>query len=491
MIKLGLLHIEEFRGIRDLDIDFGYESFDIHGPNGSGKSGVVDAVGFVLTGTITRLTGAGTGAVSVKVHAPHVMSKDDPEAARVSLTFKEMKTGEVGTVTRTVKDATGYTLVPDTPALRAALEETRSHPELTLSRREIIKFILAEPTKRATEVQALLQLDKLETNRRALKSAHNKLKDSVKAAATAVVGAQQLMEVLLGITGLTAEKIKEDVNKHRKMLGLEEFTEVKLSTNLKSGLDETSQEKSFDKEAAQRAVAAYQTYIAGSAAKTAADELLTEMAKLPENTDLEALKGREFLETGLALVAEEAVCPLCDTQWKTPAALRAHLESKIETTKELARVDSAIRSKAATLQGELGQERNLLKAIQTLSVTWSSAGDQEILQKRYDLLVEADALLKDTPAVFGFKERLEAGALNHSADAVAAVGRLKEKLNKQPDTSEKAKSRSHLIVAAERWGKFRSRKGERSGCHARCLARATGIRGILQGGGRGTRKTVR
>jgi predicted ATP-binding protein involved in virulence len=56
MIKLEHAHIEEVRGIRKLDIDFGKENFSISGPNGSGKSGVIDAIEFGLTGQIGRLT---------------------------------------------------------------------------------------------------------------------------------------------------------------------------------------------------------------------------------------------------------------------------------------------------------------------------------------------------------------------------------------------------------------------------------------------------
>lgn len=56
MIKVCNLHIEEFRGIRDLDLDMDGSSFVVVGPNGSGKSGVVDAIDFVLTGNVTRLS---------------------------------------------------------------------------------------------------------------------------------------------------------------------------------------------------------------------------------------------------------------------------------------------------------------------------------------------------------------------------------------------------------------------------------------------------
>ena len=52
MIKLESAHIEEVRGIRKLDIDFGKATFAISGPNGSGKSGVIDAIEFGLTGQI-------------------------------------------------------------------------------------------------------------------------------------------------------------------------------------------------------------------------------------------------------------------------------------------------------------------------------------------------------------------------------------------------------------------------------------------------------
>ena len=54
MIKLESAHIEEVRGIRSLDLDFQKSTFAISGPNGSGKSGVIDAIEFALTGSISR-----------------------------------------------------------------------------------------------------------------------------------------------------------------------------------------------------------------------------------------------------------------------------------------------------------------------------------------------------------------------------------------------------------------------------------------------------
>jgi DNA repair ATPase RecN len=77
VIKLEAAHIEEVRGIRKLDIDFGKGTFAISGPNGSGKSGVIDAIEFGLTGQIGRLTGRGTKGLSVAALAdqplPHAV----------------------------------------------------------------------------------------------------------------------------------------------------------------------------------------------------------------------------------------------------------------------------------------------------------------------------------------------------------------------------------------------------------------------------------
>jgi DNA repair exonuclease SbcCD ATPase subunit len=55
------------------------------GPDGTGKSGIVDAMEFALTGGISRLSGEGTGGLSVKARGPHVDSRNKLEAASVTL----------------------------------------------------------------------------------------------------------------------------------------------------------------------------------------------------------------------------------------------------------------------------------------------------------------------------------------------------------------------------------------------------------------------
>ena len=86
MIRVKTIHIEEFRGIRELDLDLDTKNFGICGPNGTGKSGVVDAVEFCLTGDVTRLSGQGSAGLSLKTHAPHVDQHEHPEKAKVTIT---------------------------------------------------------------------------------------------------------------------------------------------------------------------------------------------------------------------------------------------------------------------------------------------------------------------------------------------------------------------------------------------------------------------
>ncbi|MBL8030824.1 MAG: AAA family ATPase [Candidatus Doudnabacteria bacterium] len=455
MIKLGKLNIEEFRGIRELELDFNYQSFAIHGPNGSGKSGVVDAIGFVLSGSVARLTGEGTGGVSVKHHAPHVKSINDPEAARVSLTFIDTVSGQEGTITRTVKNAADFSLTPDTPELRSALEVALAHPEITLSRRELIKFILAESGKRSKEVQALLQLDKIETNRATLLTAKNKVIADKKSASANVATTKLSVEMHLEIPEANAENVKVAVNKSRVILGLDELEEIKLSTNLKEGLEDDKDEKPFDKGTATREIAAYQVKLDDTKELDAAvKKLLKTCEQIAKSEDLALIKNQAFLQTGLGLIAEEAVCPLCDKNWATPAELRKHLEKKIAGFKELSRINGEVLTDASALKELLTAERNTLKPLHTLSVTWLEASDQEIIQTRLDLLLEFELLIKDAASVFELKDRLEAGTLNHSAELKASIKALTDKIAAQPDTSDVTKARSHLILAAEKWSNY-------------------------------------
>src|SRR2546421_4608517 len=186
MIKLEHAHIEEVRGIRKLNIDFQKGTFAISGPNGSGKSGVIDAIEFGLTGQIGRLMGRGTKGLSVSEHGPHVDKTKFPDAAFVELRVFIPALKKSATLTRKVSEPKKPKILPADGDVLAALAEIADHPEITLSRREILRFILIEPTTRSEEIQTILKLDDIGQMRAALNTAQNRLQTAQKAAAALV-----------------------------------------------------------------------------------------------------------------------------------------------------------------------------------------------------------------------------------------------------------------------------------------------------------------
>ena len=104
-----------------------------------------------------------------------MQQRHDPAAAEVSLTLHFPELDKTAVLTRNVKTAKTFTLEPEDAGVRALLEEAAQHPELTLSRREIIKYILVEAGERSKEIQALLKLEAIGNIRSVLATAKNKV----------------------------------------------------------------------------------------------------------------------------------------------------------------------------------------------------------------------------------------------------------------------------------------------------------------------------
>lgn len=139
MISVESITIKEFRGIRDLNLDFKGGNFAICGPNGTGKSGVVDALEFALTGSVSRLSGEGKGDVSLKQHGPHVDRRNDPDKARVMVKVTIPSLSKTVTIERSLKNPGAAQVTPGDPAVLEVLRQVKAHPEIVLSRRELIR----------------------------------------------------------------------------------------------------------------------------------------------------------------------------------------------------------------------------------------------------------------------------------------------------------------------------------------------------------------
>lgn len=458
MIQIQQLEIHEFRGIRHLVLDLKRKSFVVVGPNGSGKSGVVDAIGFALTGTIARLTGAGTAGISMKEHGPHVLRRDDPADAWVKLTFVDTATGKQGSVTRSVKTATTYTLEPDDSALRATVERVACHPELTLSRRELIRFILANAGTRASEVQALLQLDGLEDRRKALKRAFSLCSSDTSHAEGTLTSARQAVGRHLDLPQLDPAEVMRVLNEPRSVLGMAALTELTLDTDLREGLASTPGEVAYSKSGALRDLDAYEVKLAEQrAAQQAAAQVERHARELREDaTVAPLLRHRDLVVRGLALLdGTLAACPLCDLVWPTPAELREHLQSKVEQSDAAAARIDALEGDAAGLVTLLRSERPIAQLVRTLAASWGTPEIQAEIGMRLDQLAAVETklgTLADNPASFADFTADELDPRSRLAEALMELRRVLEAL---PDTSARQGARDFLTIAADRWNGLR------------------------------------
>src|SRR3546814_7102822 len=128
MSRIEKIAIKEFRGIRDLELVMGGQNFAACGPNGTGKGGIADAIELALTGSISRLSGEGTGDLSVKQHGPHVDFRNKPEQSMVTLDVSiPSLNGKKVTIHRVVKTAANPVITPADPDVIAALERSEEH----------------------------------------------------------------------------------------------------------------------------------------------------------------------------------------------------------------------------------------------------------------------------------------------------------------------------------------------------------------------------
>ncbi|MDO4259022.1 MAG: AAA family ATPase [Actinomycetaceae bacterium] len=433
------------------------------GPNGSGKSGVVDAIDFALKGKVTRLSGAGTGDISVAKHAPHVRQRDNPAAARVTLTFTHPASGQTGTLTRSVKTAGQFTLEPETPELVAAVEWAAHHPELILSRREVIKYVNTEPGKRAQEVQALLKLARIDETRRLLNAARNKTNTAAKSADDAVKSAEDAVKRALDITDLLPSKVAVVVNRKRELLGLEALPTATLETNLSVEAKTEGSQSAFNRAAAIRDIEAITSYLAEhkdlDSAVSDLDTALTALEADPAVLDV--LKHRQLVEVGLPLV-DNTACPLCDLEWPDVASLRQHLYDKLARSETAANLQQRIQTAAGKITGHLRDVRSLIQAAQPHAVALRQSALQTLLLDWSNNLAAFEVKLTTIEFIRDESARITTDPLAAPSPIADGLKTLRAAIEALPDQTATEAARTFLAVAQDRWTQL---------CQARARAR--------------------
>lgn len=464
MIKLDSIHIEEMRGIRKLDVDLQRETFAISGPNGSGKSGVIDAIEFGLTGQIGRLTGRGTKGLSVQEHGPHVDKAKFPDAAFVRLKLFLTTINKSVTIERKISDPKKPKITPNDADVKAVLAEVADHPEITLSRREILRFILVEPSKRSEEIQTLLKLEAIGDTRAALNTAQNKLQTAQKTAAALIVTATDALQRHLQIATLRKEDVLDAVNKRRKLLGLSFITELTADTKLDEGLIAGTTVSDFNKESALRDIKALSDTAEGFSGlcKSEAQVIVEDLEKLESDPALlSALQRRSFIERGLSLV-EGPECPLCDTLWETEQHLCEHLQAKLAKSDEAKKLQESLQTNGASINGQAIRIVGLLAAAQKLAQTQGEGEGAQLLASWKADLEGFRTKLQAVDDIAGQKDRLVRGWLAVPEKFSAVLTSLREKIEAKPDQSATVAAQTFLMTVQFRLGDYREarRKSE-------------------------------
>lgn len=474
MIKIDAVHIEEFRGIRKLDIVLNGKTFAVSGPNGSGKSGVIDAIEFGLTGQIRRLTGTGTRGLTIADHGPHVDRTKFPDAAFVVLDLVFPTLGKTAKLTRKVSAPRKPKIEPQDADILAIMNRVAQHPEVTLARRDILKFILVEPAKRSEEIQAILKIEELGQTRSALNSAYSKLNRQATASASDTKAKRATLLQHLSIAALSAREMLTAVNAKRKLLGLPEHAELNAETVLDEGLSEPSGIQALNKTAALTELINLMDMITDLQANPSVESaaLVAQIERLESDPQLlRALQQRALVEQGLGLV-DGPECPMCDHEWPDEAHLRGHLQTKQERSKTAGLVRTDILDQAAALSTTIGRLKALLLEAHAVAKAERETKFQADITAWGKDLAELQKQLESFEQILTLKDRLTTGWPAHPEGFDKTLADFTALIRAKPDQSATVAAQTFLINAQQRFEDYKTaRKEEATTATARDAAK--------------------
>lgn len=462
MIRIEKIRIHEFRGIRDLTLDLKGQNFAACGPNGTGKSGIVDAIEFALTGSISRLSGSGTGGLSVKAHGPHVDSRDKPEQAFVTLdVIIPSLGGKKAKIHRTVKAAGTPAITPTDGDVGTAFENVKLHPEFVLSRRELIRYVLSEPGQRAKEVQALLRLDDIEKLRTVLQKISNACARELSPLERAESDSVTHLTSALGVPQLSRASVLGAVNPMRELLGLATLLDLEATTSLKDGLATTA--AAFGNGRVPKAQAATDMVtlkdVIGALGLPAFEKACAEAAAAAEMLlkDADIVNGvsREALLTSALEQYDGKVCPVCDTPFD-PETFRQHLEEKIGHLEIVAARRAALEKLVSPLMDAVHAAGTALNAVITHASQLTPPVDASALKDFKDVLAGQYLQLQKLLPLDETRKVLK--VLHQAPNLAAPLAAIDAAITAIPEPTKQDAAREFLVVAQERLENYRAAK---------------------------------
>ena len=331
-------------------------------------------------------------------------------------------------------------------ALERYYEEVARHPEITLSRREIIKYILVEAGERSKEIQALLKLEEIGDLRSVIKAARTKVANAYSTAQRDTANAADALRRHLDVKALAPDDVLAAVNSRRLLLGLPAIGELAADTVLNAGAGQGGPQATFNRATAIRDLDALREAQRGFAGLGASEvaAILTHIGTLKGDPALfEALQQRSFVERGLALVGGPR-CPLCDMEWEDEEHLRTHLQTKLTKSEQAEAVQKHLLTDATVIASHARRIAALLAPVRTLASSDGPAGFAEDLAAwATDLTAFAESLTT-AEEIVGQETRLEQGWLAVPASLADASAALAETIQAKPDQTVSGAARAQL-----------------------------------------------
>ncbi|MDH3234203.1 MAG: hypothetical protein OEQ29_11845, partial [Alphaproteobacteria bacterium] len=354
---------------------------------------------------------------------------------------------------------TTYELEPDEPQIRAVIEEVQVHPEFALSRREIIRYILAEPNKRAADVQELLRLSEIELTRRALTTVANEARGDKDASQQNLNRARKELMQSLQIEEFNPADMLKVINANREILGLPPLEKLEAKTAFKEGVPAgpKADEASVNKAQTTADIDAVVRLSGEGEDQECAKKRLAALSDL-ENLIADAallrtIKQQSLVKAGMDLVDGDN-CPLCDKDWKREDLL-LHLTQKLESAKEASALLAELSSNLNYVIGEIGAHTDVLGRIVTATAKLNPAPDTEAIDAYKDGLESVAQTLStfvaETSEVETAKDTLKLDWWSIPIDAKSSIDACAVAISKLPDISNEEKARDLLTRAEEQY----------------------------------------
>lgn len=323
----------------------------------------------------------------------------------------------------------------------------------------VIKYVLSPPGDRARDIEALLQLTRVEELRASLQKNANALDKQLYPLKQGKLRAIEQLKQGAEISDLSETTFLAAINKRRSILELNSIDKLTPTTSLKEGLVGTSAKLTsrVPKKQALQEIGRFKDCInkfsdpESKAVQVSGISKLEALNRDPRFT--EVTSREQFLRLSLQLI-EDDKCPLCDTPWNI-RDLRALIQNKLEGFDIYATKRTEVTTLLDPLISSLDEPQELLESIERYVKLLNPPIDTTRLREFKSGLAanqkQVRALLPLSSSITILKT-----TFSLPGDVGKLVDSIETAIQQIPDPTEQDSARDYLSVVQERYEAYRA-----------------------------------